>query len=203
MLFCKHYSVRSTPLWAGLRIRIRTGSGFNRVSGSGSGSRRAKITHKSNFFFKVHVFKCWMASWELKASSVTWTYFMKASVFYQKFFFPAVIFLHFWSLKPWIRIRIGIQPKMLDPDPDENKCGSATLFMRKGKDPDPYLWLRDPVRFVERNLYTLRPMSKMCTGTGNYHPMVSKYTSEKDPGSKNDNTPSIKSWKLTCLFSSL
>jgi hypothetical protein len=37
------------------------GSAFNRVSGSGS--RRAKITHKSRIFFlKVHVLKCWMAS---------------------------------------------------------------------------------------------------------------------------------------------
>jgi hypothetical protein len=34
---------------AGLRIRI--GSGFNRVNGSGSGSRRAKMTHKSRKFF--------------------------------------------------------------------------------------------------------------------------------------------------------
>ncbi len=31
---------------------------------SGSGSRRAKITHKSRNFFKVHVLKCWMASFE-------------------------------------------------------------------------------------------------------------------------------------------
>jgi hypothetical protein len=38
-------------------------------------------------------------------------------------FFPTGIFLKFLSLKPldpdWIRIRIGTQPKMLDPDPDE------------------------------------------------------------------------------------
>jgi hypothetical protein len=35
-------------------------------------------------------------------------------------FFSAVIFFQFfWSLNPWIRIRIGFQPKMLDPDPDE------------------------------------------------------------------------------------
>jgi hypothetical protein len=34
---------------AGLRIRISIGSGFNRVSGSGS--RRAKMTHKSRKFF--------------------------------------------------------------------------------------------------------------------------------------------------------
>jgi hypothetical protein len=34
------------------------------------------------------------------------------------FFFSAVIFFPIlWSLKPWIRI--GIQPKMLDLDPDE------------------------------------------------------------------------------------
>jgi hypothetical protein len=39
------------------------------------------------------------------------------------FFFSAVIFFQFLvnkALDPdWIRIRIGIQPKMLDPDPDE------------------------------------------------------------------------------------
>ena len=34
-------------------------------SGSGSGSRRAKITHKSRKkLVKVHVLKCWMASFE-------------------------------------------------------------------------------------------------------------------------------------------
>jgi hypothetical protein len=38
-------------------------------------------------------------------------------------FFSAVIFFQFLVIKAldpdWIRIRIGIQPKMLDPDPDE------------------------------------------------------------------------------------
>ncbi len=38
-------------LYPGLRIRIRIGSGFNRVSGSESGSRRAKMTHKSRKIF--------------------------------------------------------------------------------------------------------------------------------------------------------
>jgi hypothetical protein len=43
--------------------------------GSGSGSRRAKMTNKSRKkFVKVHVLKCWMASF----SSITWTYFMEA-----------------------------------------------------------------------------------------------------------------------------
>jgi hypothetical protein len=60
----------------GFRIRIRIGSVFNRASGSGSGSRRAKITHKSrkNSCFEVlDGLFC-----ELEASSVTWTYFMEA-----------------------------------------------------------------------------------------------------------------------------
>ncbi len=52
-----------TSLQPGLRIRIRIGSGFSRVSGSGS--RRAKITHKSRIFFKVYVLKCWKASFEI------------------------------------------------------------------------------------------------------------------------------------------
>ncbi len=38
---------------AGFRIRI--GFGFNQVSGS----RRAKMTHKSRKIKKLHVFKCW------------------------------------------------------------------------------------------------------------------------------------------------
>ncbi len=43
-----------------IRVRIRIGSGFNRVSGS----RRAKMTHKSKKKLKVHVLKCWVASFE-------------------------------------------------------------------------------------------------------------------------------------------
>jgi hypothetical protein len=33
-------------------------------------------------------------------------------------FFSCGIFPNFYLLKPWIRIRIGIQPKMLDPNPE-------------------------------------------------------------------------------------
>ncbi len=57
---------------AGLWIRIR--SGFNRVSGSGSRSRRAKMTHKSSK--KITKFSCFevlVLFRELKASFVTWT----------------------------------------------------------------------------------------------------------------------------------
>ncbi len=56
---------------AELRIRIRIGSGFNRVSGSGSGfGIRIRIREGKNDpqkwkkFVKVHVLKCWMASFE-------------------------------------------------------------------------------------------------------------------------------------------
>ncbi len=41
-------------------------------------------------------------------------------------FFSAVIFFQFWSLKPWIRI--GVQPKMLDPDPDEMNADPQPCF---------------------------------------------------------------------------
>jgi hypothetical protein len=62
------------------------GSGFNQLSGSGS--RRAKMTHKNRKkFTKFHVLKCRMFSFEG------------------------------WRPKPWIRIRTGIQPNILDPDP--------------------------------------------------------------------------------------
>jgi hypothetical protein len=33
-----------------------------------------------------------------------------------KFFFSCKFYIYFWSSNPWIRI--GIQPKMLDPDPE-------------------------------------------------------------------------------------
>jgi hypothetical protein len=60
----------------------------------------------------------------LKASSVAFTSFMlgmgKLQFFIKKYFFPAVNFFQFLVIKAldpdWIQIRIGIQPKMLDPD---------------------------------------------------------------------------------------
>ncbi len=45
-----------------------------------------------------------------------------------KNFFPPVNFIHFLSSKPWIRI--GIQPKMLDPEPESNESGSEKLMFR-------------------------------------------------------------------------
>jgi hypothetical protein len=58
--------------------------------------------------------------------------------------FSAVIFFNFWSLKPWIRI--GIQPKMLDPDPDEMNADPQPCWKNgilkvtdQEPDPDPYL----------------------------------------------------------------
>jgi hypothetical protein len=75
------------------RIRILIGSEFNQVGGSGSGSRRAKVTHKNRNKFLD-----------------------------KNFFCQLYILNNFLSLKPWIRTnpdRVGIQPtRMLDPDPD-------------------------------------------------------------------------------------
>jgi hypothetical protein len=45
-------------------FRIRIGSVFNQVSGSGSGSRRAKMTPKLEKVKKFPVLKCWMFSFE-------------------------------------------------------------------------------------------------------------------------------------------
>jgi hypothetical protein len=48
-------------------------------------------------------------------------------------FFSAVIFFQFLVIKAldpdWIRIRIGIQPKMLDPDPDEMNADPQPWFI--------------------------------------------------------------------------
>jgi hypothetical protein len=74
------------------RIRIRIGSGFNQVTGSGSGSKREKMTHKSRKNLEISCSRCSL----LRAEG----------------FFCSVL-----DPKPWIRIRIGIQPKMLDLDP--------------------------------------------------------------------------------------
>jgi hypothetical protein len=53
-----NYEMRRQKMWYPpvFRIRIWTGSGFNQVSGSGSGSRRAKMTHKNRK--KVKKFQC-------------------------------------------------------------------------------------------------------------------------------------------------
>jgi hypothetical protein len=42
----------------------------------------------------------------------------------------------FWSSKPWIRIRISIQPKMLDPDPESINPDPESM------NPDPKHWLQ-------------------------------------------------------------
>jgi hypothetical protein len=48
-------------------------------SESGSGSRRAKMTHKSRKNFKSSCFEVLDGLfWELKASSITWKFFMEA-----------------------------------------------------------------------------------------------------------------------------
>ncbi len=80
-----------------IHIRIRIGSGFNRVSGCGC---------------KVHVLKCFLAV----------------------NFFKILVMKVLDPDPYWIRIRIGIQPKMmdpdLDPDPDEMNVDPQPCFFQ-------------------------------------------------------------------------
>ncbi len=87
------------------------------------------MTHKSRKkIVKVHVLKCWMAS--LRAEG----FFYNLDILYgglgigklqfliykkKKKKILLSFFFNFWSLKPWIRIRIGLQPQTLDPDPEK------------------------------------------------------------------------------------
>jgi hypothetical protein len=120
-----------------LRIRIRNGSGFNRVSGSGSAfGIRIRIKEGKNYrqkYKKVKKFHVSSAGCSLLRAE---GFSCSLNVLYGGLgistgnlqfvikiisnFFPAVIFSpHFWSSKPWIQIWIGtgIQSKMLDPEP--------------------------------------------------------------------------------------
>jgi hypothetical protein len=67
------------------------------------------------------------------------------------YFFSAVIFFNFRSLKPWIRI--GIQPKMLDPDPDEMNA-------------DPQPWLKEQRRGKRRTQLQMRRTMMMLRMMG-------------------------------------
>jgi hypothetical protein len=113
-------------------------------SESGSGSRRVKMTRKSRILFLK--FKFWSVGWPLLRAEGFFCYLDVLCgglgigklylVFYPKNnFFSAVIFSSsiFGHSSPgsgldWIGIRIGIKPKMLDPDPDEMNA-----------DPQPWL----------------------------------------------------------------
>jgi hypothetical protein len=112
-------------------LRIRIESRFNRVSGSGSGSRSVKMTHKNRTKLrnlKFHVLKFWMSA-EGFFCSLNFLYGdlgISKLQFFTKYILKNVllsIFFNFWSSKPWIWI--GIQLKMLDPDtmnPDPKHC---------------------------------------------------------------------------------
>ncbi len=84
-----------------------TGSRFNQVSGFGSGYG-IRIWEGKNDpqnrkkVKKFHFLKCW--------------------------FFPAVNFIQFLVIKkPWIRIRMGVRPKMLDPESYESGSEAQLL----------------------------------------------------------------------------
>ena len=70
-------------------------------------------------------------------------------------FFSAVIFFQFLVIKAldpdWIRIRIGLQPQPLDPDPEKMKT-------------DPKHCLKDPCKFKHLlgNTRVIRLRNKCC-----------------------------------------
>ncbi len=103
---------------------MRIGSGFNEVSGSGSGSIRANMTHRIRK--KLRNFLVWSAGCSLLRSE---GFSCSLDVLYgglgisilqfviKKYqIFSAVNFSQFLTSKHCIRI--GIQLKMLDPDPE-------------------------------------------------------------------------------------
>ncbi len=109
------------------------GSALIWVAGSGSGSRRAKMTHKNRK--KHRIFMFWSAGCSLlRAEGFScrlgvlygvlgiskWQFFIKKI----KIKFPAVNFFQFLVMKPWIRIR--------DPDPQLEKMLDPDLY------PDPH-----------------------------------------------------------------
>jgi hypothetical protein len=96
-----------------------------------AGSRRAKIIQKNRKKFKK--FHAWKCCWGLKASSVAWTSrrprdrYLNCS-FWSKQFSPVVNFFHFLISPP--QIRIGIQPKMLNPDKYQRiRYGPEILYL--------------------------------------------------------------------------
>ncbi len=110
------------------RIRIRIGNGVNQVCGSGS--RRAKMTHENGK--KLTNFMFWSARCSLLRAE---GFFRSMGVRYgglgikvngkfwskkYQFFLSLCTgtFFPFLVIDTWIRIGTGIQPKMLDPDPE-------------------------------------------------------------------------------------
>ncbi len=68
--YCMHRARRS---------RLPENFLISKSKSCGSGSRRAKMTHKSRNLFKSSCFEVLDSLfWDLKASSVTWTFFMEA-----------------------------------------------------------------------------------------------------------------------------
>ena len=120
----------------GLRIRIRIGSKFNRVSGSGS--RRAKMTHKSKKNFMLWSVRCSL----LRAES----FFCNLDVIY---LFNCNFFINFGSLNPWIR----------------NGSGSRLVFSLKCWIRIRMKWMRiRNHRKYQSNMYTVHAVMEVLRG---------------------------------------
>ncbi len=127
------------------RIRIWIGSGFDQVSGSGlrnpdSDPWGQKWPTNIEIVKKFHVWSagCSLLRTEDSSCSLEILYgglgISKFKFLIKKIsnFFSCGIFPIFFLLKHWIRIRIGIQPKMLDPNPEsinpDSKHWKKTMF---------------------------------------------------------------------------
>jgi hypothetical protein len=115
------------PYW----IRIQSGQWIrNRIRNPDPEPGGQKMTHKSRKSKKFHVWKCWKFSFGAEG------FFCNLDVLYGGLgiLFPALIFfLQFLVIKTldpdWIRI--GIQPKMLDPDQYQMNTDTQHCFFVK------------------------------------------------------------------------
>ncbi len=134
------------------------------IFAAGSGSRRAKTTQKNSKNKEICFEVLHVLFWGLKASPVAWTtdvlsgcLGINALQFWIKknlFFIYKVLVIKTLDLDPkpdphW--------PKMLDPDPHGNQCGSETLV--------PYVRIH---YFIYRNLWSVKRYRYRSTvlGTG-------------------------------------
>ncbi len=104
-------------IWDGKKSDLRSGMEKSRI--------RDKHPDKDNSLpsqnlFRFRINQCFGSGSgsELDPDSIRSVDTGKVNSNFWSLFFSAVNFFQFWSWKLWIRIRIGIQPQMLDPDTD-------------------------------------------------------------------------------------
>ncbi len=116
--FVSHFCPPGSGSGFRIRIRIHWPDWIRIRSGSETLLRRAKMSQKSRKVKKFYVLKCWMFFFE--CFSLGWTICIglrigKLQFAIKKNMYITILklynFLHFWSSKPWIWIRIRIDLK--------------------------------------------------------------------------------------------